>query len=153
VVGKPKDAFSLIELVLVAALLGVIAMIAIPRIGGGAADRLAATTTAREIASDMRLARSLAIANAGTNPLGYAVQMTGGSPYSGYRIVNLTTSATVSTKTVAAAVVCTGDGEFRFSALGSLSGGSGTALSVSADGRQYALTLAPATASVTIQEQ
>ena len=153
VVKKAKAAFTLIELVLVAVLLGVIAMIAIPRFGSDATNRLAAVTTAREIASDMRLARSLAISNAGTTPQGYALQMTGGPPYSGYRIVNLTTGAPVSTKTIAGAIVCTGDSEFGFSVLGSLLPGSGTALLVSGDGKQYALALTPATASVTIQEQ
>lgn len=150
---KSRAAFSLVELVLIVAIIGVIAIIAVPRFGGDALNLLSATTTAREIASDMRLARSLAISKASTNSQGYAVRMTGSSPYSGYQIVNLMTDETVSTKTVLAAVSCTGDAEFRFGPLGNLATGSGTALSVSGDGKQYALTLTAATGSVTMQEQ
>ena len=150
---KSNGAFSLIELVLIVALLGVIAMIAIPRFGSDAVNRLAATTTAREIASDMRLARSLAISNASANPNGYAVKMTGSSPYSGYSVVSLMTDETVSTNTILPEILCTGDSEFRFASLGNLAAGSGTALSVSGNGKRYALTLTPATASVTLQEQ
>ena len=79
--------------------------------------------------------------------------MTGGAPYSGYEIVNLLTDAMVSTKTISAKVLCTGDSEFRFAPLGNLSAGSGTTLSVSGDGKEYALTLTPATGTVRMQEQ
>ena len=150
---KSKAAFSLVELVLVVAILGAIAFIAVPRLGSDTLNRLTATTTAREIATDMRLARSLAVSNAGANSQGYAIRMTGSPPYSEYKIVNLVTDETVSTKTIPATVSCTGDTEFRFGPLGNLASGSGTTLSVSGDGKQYALTLTPATAAVVIQEQ
>ncbi len=153
VMKKSKDAFSLIELVAVVIILGVITMIAIPRFSSDTLNRLAVKTTAREIASDMRLARSLAISNASINAQGYALEMTGSSPYSGYRIINLTTAETVSTKTIPDEILCTGDSEFGFGPLGSLSAGSGTALAVSGDGKAYTLTLTPATGSVTVQEQ
>jgi prepilin-type N-terminal cleavage/methylation domain-containing protein len=149
---KPRAAFSLVELVLVVVILGVMAVISLPRFGHDALDRLATTTITREIASDMRLARSLAVAKADTKPQGYAVRMTGGSPYSGYELVDLTAGTTVSTKTLEAGVSCTGDTEFRFGPLGALSPGSGTTLRVAGQGRQYVLTLIAATGSVTIQE-
>ena len=150
---KSVAAFSLIELLLVVVLLAVIAVVAIPRFGLDTLGGLAATTTTRKIASDMRLARSLAISRATTNSQGYAVRMTGAAPYSGYEIVNIMTGETVSTKIISSDVSCTGDSEFRFGPLGSLSPGYGTALLVSGQGKQYALTLTSATGSVTHQEQ
>jgi prepilin-type N-terminal cleavage/methylation domain-containing protein len=149
---KPRAAFTLVELVLVVVILGVMAVVALPRFGHDALDRLATTTIAREIASDMRLARSLAISNAATNAQGYAVRMVGAPPYSSYEILSIPTGETVSTKAIPGGVACTGDPEFRFGPLGALSPGSGTTLRVAGQGKQYVLTLIPATGSVTIQE-
>jgi len=153
IVQESRAAFSLIELLLIVVLVGVIAMVAVPRFGPDVMNRSAVPTTAREIASDMRLARSLAVSSASTNPDGYAVRMTGSPPYAGYEIVNLMTAETVSTKTIRAGISCTGGAEFRFGPLGNLSAGSGTTLSVSGDGKQYLLTVTPATGSVRFQEQ
>ena len=147
----PRAAFSLVELVLVVVILGVIAVIAVPRLGHDALDQLAPTTVTRQIASDMRLARSLAVSNASTNSQGYAVRMLGGAPYSGYEILSIPTAEIVSTEAIPGSVACTGDSEFRFGPLGALSPGFGTTLRVAGQGRQYVLTLIPATGSVTIQ--
>jgi prepilin-type N-terminal cleavage/methylation domain-containing protein len=150
---KPRAAFTLVELILVVVILSVMAIIAVPRLCTDALDRPAIAATTREIASDMRLARSLAVSNASTNAQGYAVRMVGAAPYSGYEILSIPTAETVSMKTISGRVTCTGDPEFRFGPLGALSPGSGTTLRVAAQGGQYVLTLIAATGSVTIQEQ
>lgn len=148
-----KMGFSLIELVLVVAILTVLAAITVPRFGSDVLDRSAVSAAARETAADMRLCRSFAVANAAVNPQGYAFRMKAGTPYPGYEIVDLQTSAAVKDMAYSESVSCTGDGEFRFGPLGNLTTGSGTILNLAGSGRQYALVLNTATGSVVIEEQ
>lgn len=147
-----ERAFSLVELVLVVALLAVIAAITVPRFGGDLLDQSAASAAAREVAADLRLCRSLAVSKAAVNSAGFALRMMGGEPYAGYEIVDRMTGAVVIAKSIPAGVACTGDGEFRFGPLGNLLAGSGTVLSLSGDGRIYVLRLAAATGSLKVEE-
>jgi type II secretory pathway pseudopilin PulG len=141
-----------VELLAVVLVIAALMFMAIPRLSGGAMTRSSVRAAVRDLAAELRLARSRAVSEAVGNPQGYAVQMTGGPPYTGYQMVNLLTAAVVSTTALPAGVVCTGDAQFSFTPLGSLAVGSGTSLLLSAGGEQYSVTLTLATASVGIQK-
>lgn len=145
--------FSAIELVLVLTIMGVLAMLMLPTFSSQTLTRLSSTAVAREIASDLRRTRFLAVSDAPSNPNGYALRMTGGPPYTGYDIINLKTSVTVVSKGISKDVSVTGGSDFSFGPLGNLLSGSGLSLTVSGAGRQYAITLTPATGSTKLEEQ
>ena len=147
-----RKAFSLAELVLVAMLLGVMAYVAVPKLQSAILHKQKADSTAQTIVTDLRLARRLAIAHAATNVAGYALNMTGESPYSGYQIENLDTSEIVETGTIDSQVSCTGGSDFQFGPLGNLLTGSDTQLTVSADGKSFTITVISATGAVKCAE-
>jgi Tfp pilus assembly protein FimT len=135
-------------------LIAILAAIAIPRFDWSIMESSSVVAAAREISGDLRLCRDRAISEAGTNPEGYAIRMSGkGSSYAAYEIVNLATSETVSTKNLHSAVTCTGDVEFHFGPLGNLVAGSGSTLQLSGGGKQTVLRVIPATGAVMIEEQ
>jgi type II secretory pathway pseudopilin PulG len=145
--------FTLLELVLVVALIGILALLAVPRFAGDAMKRSAVRAAGREITAELRLARSRAVSEAIANPVGYAVRMTGGPPYTGYETVNLLTTTVIENHSLPAGVLSSGDDAFSFTPLGSLAVGSGTSLSLSAGGEQYTITLVSATGSATLEKQ
>jgi type II secretory pathway pseudopilin PulG len=149
---KSTAGFTMIEAVLVLVLIAVMGTIAIPRFAGEMLNATSAIGASRELSSDMRLCRSMAIANAGTNPTGYALKMIGTTPYPGYELVDLQTATTLSTKNFPAGVSATGDDEYRFGPLGNLLTGSGTSCTISGSGKHFQLTVTVATGSVIIQE-
>jgi Tfp pilus assembly protein FimT len=72
-----KTAFSLIELVIIVAFLGIIAFIAVPRLNFALISKQKAETTARKIVTDLRRTRRLAISDAANNTVGFALYMDG----------------------------------------------------------------------------
>jgi hypothetical protein len=89
-----------------------------------------------------------AITQAATKPAGFALVMTGASPYRSYQIVDLEDSAVVASRDIAADVQCTGGQRFEFGPLGNLKEGSDTQLQVSCGHRTYQLQIVPATGAV-----
>ncbi len=150
--GAPRrGAFSLIELVLVVAIVLVIIAIAVPRLPPAVLGKADAYGTARMIASDIRLARRLAITNASTNSTGYALILTPSSPYRNYKIVDSSTGGTVGeVKNIPAGVMCTGDSQFPFGPLGNITVGSPPQLIFSRGGYQCTLSVTVATGRVVI---
>lgn len=147
-----KKAFSLAELVLVVLILGILALVAVPRLQFATLRRQKADTVARKIATDLRLTRRLAVGNAALNVSGYALNMTGSSPYSGYKIVNLDNDEVIESHTIDSDVSCTSGSTFEFGPLGNLLPGSDTQLQVSAEGKVYTLTVISATGAVQTSE-
>jgi len=74
--------------------------------------------------------------------------MQGGAPYRSYVITNLKTSEVVDTYAIDSEVSCTGDTLFKFGPLGNLLTGSGTSLTVSSNGKSFAITIVSATGMV-----
>lgn len=136
---------TLVELVLLVLFIGAFAVISVPRLNFSAVSRQKADVTARKIVTDLRRARRMAISDAAGNTAGYALNMTGSSPYAGYEIENLDTEATVDSHTIDSDVSCTGGSAFNFGPLGNLLVGSDTQLTVSASGRSFTITLTSAT--------
>jgi Tfp pilus assembly protein FimT len=134
-------AFSLVELMLIVAFLGVFAAIAIPRLDYAIVRRYKAEATAKKILTSLRLTRSLSISEAATNNKGFELAMTGGGPYTGYEIENSDTKATVASHTIDSDVSVTGTNKFKFTPLGNLQIGSDLQLTVSADGKSFTITV------------
>ena len=150
--AQKRNAYSLVELVIVMIFLGVIAAIAVPRLNYSTITKQKADTVAWKIVTDLRRTRSLAISNAAENTAGFAMNMTGSSPYSGYEIQNLDTSAIVDSHSIDSNINCTGSSQFKFGPLGNLLTGSGNQLIVSASGKTFTITLTTATGTVKCTE-
>ena len=150
--AEKRTAYSLVELVIVVIFLGVIAAIAVPRLNFSNISRQKADAITWKIVTDLRRTRSLAISNAANNTAGFALNMTGSAPYSGYEIQNLDTSATVDSHSIDSNISCTGSSQFRFGPLGNLLAGSDNQLVVSASGKTFTITLTTATGTVKCTE-
>lgn len=143
-----KKAFTFAEMLLVILLLGIMAYITVPKLPYALVRKQKADTVARKIITDLRLTRRLAVSDAAVNISGYALNMTGGSPYSGYRIDNLDTSQVVDSHSIDPEVSCTGGASFKFGPLGNLLAGSDTGLTVSSEGKTFTITIVSATGAV-----
>lgn len=146
--SKEARGFSLIEVIIIVLFLGLFAAMAAPRFNFGASSKQKAEATAKKIVAGLWRARRLAISDAASNAAGYALNMLGPSPYTGYTIDNLGTSTTVDSHTIDPSVSCTGGAAFTFGPLGNLQPGSDRHLTVSASGTTLTITIAAATGTV-----
>ena len=140
-----KTAFTLVELIMVVMFVGILAVVAVPRLNFSAVSKQKADSAAMKIVTDLRRARRLAISDAATNTAGFALKMSGSSPYTGYYIENLDTAATVDSHTIDSTVSCVGGSVFSFGPLGNLLAGSDRQLTVSASGKTFTITITTAT--------
>lgn len=147
-----ERAFSLVELVLTVVFVGILAAIAVPRLNFSAVSGQKADAAAMKIATDLRRTRRLAISDAANNNAGFALKMTGSSPYAAYSIENLDTAAIVDSHTIDSIVNCSGGGTFSFGPLGNLLAGSDTQLTVSASGKLVTITVTTATGMIECTE-
>jgi hypothetical protein len=133
--------------------LAILACVAVPRLNLAAATGARADAIVQQIATGLRRARANAILEAARNPTGYALVMTGGTPYTGYQIVKLRDSTVVSASDIFEDVRCSGGQRFEFGPLGNLRSGSDTELRIAVDGRTYLLEIVPATGAVQCTRQ
>ncbi len=145
---KKRAAFSIVELIIIVAFIGIIAVIAVPRLNFSVPSGQKADGLARKIVTDLRRTRSLAISDAANNSDGFALNMTGSAPYTGYEIVNRDTSATVDSLAIESGISCTGGDQFKFGPLGNLLSGSDTDLTVAGGGKTFTITIISATGTV-----
>ncbi len=152
-IGKYKG-FSLVEFVVIVAFVGILIAISVPRMRYSTLYKKQASATAKKMITDLRRTRALAISDAAENTSGYALNMTGSSPYSGYEIVNLSTSTTITngTFTIDPDVSCTDGDNFQFGPLGNVLTGSDTQLTIAAEGKTYTITIIPATGMIQCEE-
>ena len=145
-----KAAFSLVELILIVAFIGIFAVIAVPRINFAIISKQKADTVARKIVTDLRLTRRLAISDAANNTKGFELHMIGGEPYDSYHIKNRDTGEVLEVHEIdsSVSVTCPDQHNFRFGPLGNLEAGSGTELTVSAEGKTFTITIIPVTGTV-----
>ncbi len=155
-----RRAFSLVELMVIVIILGVFAVIAVPRFDYAVTKRHKAEATARKIVTDLRRARGLATANAATNSVGYSLAMSlpeGAGPRTLYRIRDLDADVTLDQYTFDPDVNVWSDKmAIRFGPLGNLneSGGGGypTEIRVSAEGKIFTIGFVIATGTITCAE-
>jgi prepilin-type N-terminal cleavage/methylation domain-containing protein len=138
---------TLIELILVVALIAILASIVVPRAGWGAMGIVQVKTTGRQFSDYLKLARSLAITHASSNSQGYKMVLSSSQPYT-YSLSNAAPPFDVIKGPIALPpdVNCSGDKTFQFTPLGNLSvtqtltvsfskGGEATVVSVTSAGK------------------
>ena len=139
---------TLVEVITVVLILSILACIAVPRINFAAVTGVTADAAVQRIVTDLRRACANAILHAARNPAGFALIMTGGGPYDGYRIVDLHDSTVIGTAEIHSGIRCSGGRRFEFGPLGNLRSGSGGELRIATDARTYEVTIVPATGAV-----
>jgi prepilin-type N-terminal cleavage/methylation domain-containing protein len=147
-----KKGHSLAELLIAVVLITILAAIAVPRINFSITTAKGAEAVAVKISTDLRRGRRLALSDAAGNTDGYRVRMNGASPYSGYDIVNLKTSAVLESHQFDSGINVTGGSSFDFGPMGNLLGGSGSTIDVAGGGKSFTLTITTATGMVTCVE-
>ncbi len=116
-----RTGFTLVELILVVAVLAILVSIAIPRIGWGTMGKVQAETAARQFSDYLKLARSLAITHASSNSEGYEVVLSPSKPYT-YSLINANTSDVIKGPVaLPEGVNRRGDRTYQFTPLGNLS--------------------------------
>ena len=144
-----RTAFSLIEAIVIVMVLGALAFIAVPRLNFGALYRKQAHVVAKEIVTNLRRTRTLAISNAAANSTGYTLEITGST----CQIIddaNYPNGVIVDSYTIDPHISCGSDAVFSFGPLGNLRDGSSNQLTVSDadETRSYTITVVSATGIV-----
>ncbi len=145
---KQNKGYSLVELIIVVAFVSVLAMIAVPRINFSITTEKGAEALAKKITTDLRRTRQLAISDAASNTDGYQLRMNGTAPYTGYEIVNLSTSTTADLQSITSGISCTNGATFSFGPMGNLLAGSDSQLDITGADADYTLTITSATGMV-----
>jgi len=142
---------TLIELILIVALIAILASIVIPRAGWGTMGKVQAETTGRQFSDYLKLARSLAITHASSNGQGYKVVLSSSPPYT-YSLIKATATPEVIKGPIAlpTGVGCSGDKTFQFMPLGNLSVIQTLTASFSKGGETTAVSVTP-TGKITVQ--
>jgi general secretion pathway protein H len=115
---KNNRGFSLIELLIIIMIIGVLAAVAVPRIGSG---EKSAYSSARQIVADLRYTRTLAVT---TGQKHYLKLLPAGGPYTSYEIYKDEVSPTDDvkvgdTRIISGKVTCTSTlEELKFTYLG-----------------------------------
>jgi type II secretory pathway pseudopilin PulG len=147
-VQKQKEAYTIVEMIIVMLFLAAFAAVAVPRINFSAVTKRKADALARKIMTDLRRTRTLAFSNAASNTEGFGLYMLGSSPYSGYEIRNIATSGVVDSHSITTGISCTGGATFKFGPFGDLLAGSDTSVTLSAEGKTFTITIIAATGMV-----
>jgi Tfp pilus assembly protein FimT len=141
--SKMENGVTLIEVIMIIAIIGMLAAMSIPRIGS--LDERTAYTTARRIVADMRYARRLAITTAKNHIVRFSPA---GGPYTEYRIFKDDGGEVQvgESRQIPERVTCTGTEELTFQPFGNAS--SDGAVSLSAGTDQYDVNIIAATGRV-----
>jgi Tfp pilus assembly protein PilE len=146
--GGRRKALTLVEALIVVSLIGILAIIAVPRLNTAVISRYKAEAAAKKIVTDLRRVRGLAISNAVNNTQGFELKLLGPDPYTGYELVNLDTAAAVDSHTIDPEVTVTGtSNQFDFGPLGNLTS-IYTQITVSAEGKTFTITIIRATGTI-----
>lgn len=146
--GKPK-AFSLVEVILTVAIIGVLASVLLPRfIKAGFIEGLTLRKATSQISSDIRYTRQLAITNAIRHIIRFDFAR---REYRIYQDSVSSTNQVGETKTVPPNTSCSGTSQFDFYPLGNAVS-SGTGLNLTLDTHQYRITVEPPSGAVVVEK-
>jgi prepilin-type N-terminal cleavage/methylation domain-containing protein len=138
-----RSGFTLIELVLVVALIAILASIAMPRSGWETMDKIQVESTGRQFSDYLKLARSLAITHASSNSRGYRVVLSRRRPYT-YSLINSDTSEVIKGPiSLPEGLGRSGDRTYEFTPLGNLSGSHELSVQFSKSGNTSDVTVTP----------
>ena len=146
--AQKRSAFTLVELILVGVFLAIMAAIAVPRYNFAGVAKYQAEAVARQLVTDLRRTRQMAIADAQDNKKGFELNMIGSDPFTGYHIVNFDTGDPVETYSIDSDVTVSGDEKFRFGPRGNITVAGHNEITVSAGGKSFTITVIVATGSV-----
>ncbi|MCK4519554.1 MAG: prepilin-type N-terminal cleavage/methylation domain-containing protein [Candidatus Omnitrophica bacterium] len=139
-----KKGYTFAEILFVIIILGVLAGIAIPRVGVDFAVKMKVKTAAQRLASDLRLTRRLAV----TNNENYKLSVD--SSAKKYSIYNSADEQTGITRSIDTDIIVSADKDFIFEALGNASVSSDTVISLLADENQADITVTAATGKISV---
>ena len=134
---------SLTELAVVLVIMGIMAMVVIPRFSLSAVGEKKAEVFAGKMVTDLRRARRLSISDAANNSAGYELSVQG----AGYEIKDLGDDSVVDSHVIDSGVSCSA-GVFGFGPFGNLLSGSDASLSISSGGRSFTVSVVSATGMV-----
>jgi Tfp pilus assembly protein FimT len=144
-----RSGFTLVEAMVIIAVIGIITAISLPRFDVPLTTRLRVENEARRIQSDLRLARRLAI----TNNDDYILRAYASSnEYKIFKGSVATGNQVGETRVVPWQIAVSGDNRFTFESLGNAASTSGTSLSLTSGSYQYDITITIATGRVSIAE-
>ena len=137
---------TLIELILVAAILGILAATVIPRFHPRLLINKEVETASKALVADLRLTRQLAL----SNKTRYYLQLnTGAHTYALYQTSVSPANQVGNTRTLQSNIGISGDSTFGFEANGSAIMGQGTAVTFSVSTQQWTVTVTVATGRIT----
>lgn len=143
---RSKHGLTLMEVLMVIVLLGIFALIAIPRFAN---FKKLSYTTARQIVGDLRNTRSLAINTGITHQLKL---FPAGGPYTEYKIFDNSNSQIGDTQTIPNDVICTATTDtFSFNYLGSCNKGTDGSITLIGEGETYSIQIIGITGRAFIQ--
>lgn len=141
-----KRAFTLVEAMIIVALLGIIMAITLPRFGGITERRL--EMEARRIQTDLRFSRRLAITN-GVNYIFKIYPLT--NEYKIYRSSISDPNQVGETRTIKSEITASGADQFTFESVGNSS--AAATLVLTSGSYQYNVSVTAATGRVSIAQQ
>jgi len=137
-----KTGYSLVEVLMVVCLLAILAAIAVPRMGADFIVKMKVRTTARNLMSDLRYARRLAITRNESHTLNV------NAANNEYSIHNSAGAQVGETRSVDSAITLDADKTFMFESLGNANFVSDIGVSLSTDGNKAELTIIAATGRI-----
>lgn len=144
---RTRSGFTLVEVMIVIAVLGILMAITLPRFGGLTERKL--ENEARRVQSDLRLARTLAVAS-GVNCFLMIYPLT--NEYKIYKGAVAPGNQVGETRIIKSGITASGNDTFIFEALGNANAASGTSMNLTSGSVQYNIAITAATGMVTIAQ-
>jgi prepilin-type N-terminal cleavage/methylation domain-containing protein len=159
-INKLVRGFTLIELVVVVLIMGVLAVITVPKLAMSVINLGKSDTGAERMAAAIRHCRTLAISNAATNQEGSKLSMKDMNAENSYTrfeiapIVGGQPGTIVESGTIPSGITCTGADDFVFGPLGNRTGDNDNlTVSASGGGKTYVISVVRSTGMVKCTQQ